>query len=66
VKELLFYFKLSTRDVKVLPYNKLGSSWWLWYDNWIYNYLCNQCLSSLKLRVRTPLMAMSVWCNIMW
>ena len=31
-------------------------SWsWLWsYSNSIYNYLCNQCLSSLKW-VRTPL-----------
>ena len=24
-------------------------------DSWIYNYLCNQCLSSLTLWVRTPL-----------
>jgi hypothetical protein len=23
---------------------------------WIYNYLCNQCLSTLTLRVRTPFM----------
>jgi len=23
--------------------------WSWWYGNWIYNYLCNQCLSSLKL-----------------
>jgi hypothetical protein len=29
----------------------------LWsYGSWIYNYLCNQCLSPLKLWVRTPLM----------
>jgi hypothetical protein len=25
------------------------------YDSWIYNYLCNQCLSPLKLWVRIPL-----------
>jgi hypothetical protein len=26
---------------------------WLWsYGSWIYNYLCNQCLSSLKLWVK--------------
>ena len=26
---------------------------WSWsYGNWIYNYLCNQCLSPLMLRVR--------------
>jgi hypothetical protein len=29
---------------------------WLWsYGSWIYNYLCNQCLSPLTLWVRTPL-----------
>jgi hypothetical protein len=26
------------------------------YGNWIYNYLCNQCLSPLKVWVRIPLM----------
>ena len=31
---------------------------WLWtYGSWIYNYLCNQCLSPLKLWVRIPFMA---------
>ena len=30
--------------------------WWPWsYGSWIYNYLCNQCLSPLKLWVRIPL-----------
>jgi len=29
-----------------------GPSWS--YGSWIYNYLCNQCLSPLKLCVRTP------------
>jgi hypothetical protein len=24
------------------------------YSSWIYNYLCNQCLSPLKLWIRTP------------
>ena len=28
---------------------------WSWsYGSWIYNYLCNPCLSSLLLWVRTP------------
>ena len=31
---------------------------WSWYGNWIYNYLCNQCLSSLSLWVRIPV----GWC----
>jgi len=26
------------------------------YGNWIYNYLCNQCLLPLKLWVWTPFM----------
>ena len=31
---------------------------WLWtYGSWIYNYLCNQCLSPLKLWVWTLFMA---------
>ena len=31
-------------------------SYWLWsYGGWIYNYLCNQCLSQLTLWVRTAL-----------
>ena len=35
--------------------------WWepsySWsYGSWIYNYLCNQCLSPLKLKVWIPLM----------
>ena len=37
----------------------LGGPLWSWsYGSWIYNYLCNQCLSSLKLWVWTPFMAM--------
>jgi hypothetical protein len=33
-----------------------GLSWSRLYGSWIYNYLCNQCLSPLKLQVRTPFM----------
>ena len=32
-----------------------GSSWSRSYGSWIYNYLCNQCLSPLTLLVRIPL-----------
>jgi hypothetical protein len=32
------------------------SSWSWSYGCWIYNYLCNQCLSPLTLWVRTPFM----------
>ena len=34
------------------------------YGNWIYNYLCNQCLSPLKLWVRIPLMARCTWTTL--
>jgi len=33
-----------------------GPSWS--YGGWIYNYLCNQCLSPLTLWVRIPLTGM--------
>ena len=32
-----------------------GPSWSWLHGCWIYNYLCNQCLSPLTLWVRTPL-----------
>jgi hypothetical protein len=32
----------------------------------IYNYLCNQCLSPLKLRIRIPFIGMCTRYNIMW
>jgi len=33
---------------------------WSWsYGSWIYNYLCNRCLSPLMLWVRLPLRARS-------
>jgi hypothetical protein len=32
-----------------------GLSWSLSYGSWMYNYLCNQCLSPLTLWVRIPL-----------
>jgi hypothetical protein len=34
---------------------KPPSSWTWSYGSWIYNYLCNQCLSPLTLWVRIPL-----------
>jgi len=38
---------------------------WSWsYGSWIYNYLYNQCLSPLKLRVRTPFMTRGTRYNI--
>jgi len=41
----------------ILPYPILdqGPSWTWSYGSWIYNYLCNWCLSPLMLWVRIPL-----------
>ena len=36
-------------------YIKQRPSWSWSYGSWIYNYICNQCLSPLTLRVRIPL-----------
>ena len=43
-----------------------GPSWSWLYGSWIYNYLCNQCLSPLKLWVRTPFIARCFQYNFMW
>ena len=44
-----------------------GPLWPPWsYSRWIYDYLCNQCLSPLKLWVRTPFMARCTRYDIMW
>jgi hypothetical protein len=43
-----------------------GWSWSWSYGSWIYNYLCNQCLSLLTLWVRTLFMTKCTRYNIMW
>jgi hypothetical protein len=40
------------------------SSWPWSYGGWIYNYLCNQCISPLKLWVRSPFIARYTRYNI--
>ena len=40
---------------------------WSWsFDSCIYNFLCNQCLSQLKLWVRIPLMVRCSAQNLVW
>jgi len=40
---------------------------WLWsYGSWIYNYLCNQFLSPLKLWVQISFMQRWTRYNFMW
>jgi hypothetical protein len=41
---IVHYIRLSLK--------KVGQSWPWSYGSWIYNYLCNQCLSPLMLWVR--------------
>ena len=38
--------------------------WSLSYGSWIYNYLCNRCLSTLKLWIRMPLISRCTRYNI--
>jgi hypothetical protein len=45
----------KTLDITCNLTSKLGPSWSWSYGSWIYNYLCNQCLSSLTLWVPTLL-----------
>jgi len=45
---------------------KHGQSWSWSYGSWIYNYICNQCLSPLTFRIRIPFMARCTRYNIMW
>ena len=52
--------------INLFTYFNLGPSWLWSYGSWIYNYLCNQCLSPLKLWVRTLFMARCTWYNIRW
>jgi hypothetical protein len=49
-EDLLHYISLH------YPHMGWGPSWSWSYGSWIYNYLCNQCLSPLKLWVWTPFM----------
>jgi len=44
--------------------NKGSSSSWS-YGSWIYNYMCNQCVSPLTLCIRIPQMARFTGYNIM-
>ena len=43
-----------------------GPSWPWSYGSWIYNHLCNQCVSPLNMWIRTPFMARFTRYKIMW
>jgi hypothetical protein len=63
-KKIYIYFSVNFHKRKISKtstsryfffgegWDKLGS--WVSYGSWIYNYLCNQCLSPPKLLIRIP------------
>jgi len=61
----LFIFIFVIVDYENIKF-KEGPSWSWSYGSWIYNYLCNQCRSPIKLWVRTRLMVRCTRYNIMW
>ena len=64
--DLLYTLHLSIFEVLIHSGAVLVVIIWQLYFSCIYNYLCNQCWSPLKLWVRTPLMARCARYNIMW
>jgi hypothetical protein len=50
-----WFLPLRHIEVQLYYWSSYGSSLSWLYDSWNYNYLCNQCLSSLTLWVRIPL-----------
>jgi hypothetical protein len=57
----------------LMPFSTIfrGDQFYWWrkqksYASWIYNYLCNQCLSPLTLWVWIPFMVKCTGYNIMW
>jgi len=63
--QLIKYLNINSTKLNfnLKVYNQ-GTSWS--YGSWIYNYLCNQCLSPIMLRVRTPFMGRCIRYNIEW
>jgi uncharacterized protein (DUF2062 family) len=59
--------KISDLWTDIIIPSIIGAVIWSWlYGSWIYNYLHNQCLSPLKLWVRTLFMARCTRYNNMW
>jgi hypothetical protein len=59
-------YSLALMSWLLFNFNYLSETSWSWsYDIWIYSYLCNQCISPLKLCIRIPLMARCTRYNIM-
>ena len=53
-KKLWFYINKILHVINKVIQKRLRLSWSWSYSNWIYNYLCNQCLSPLTLWAWIP------------
>ena len=70
---MLFYWKNNesgyecSRNMYLFLWELCMVPSWPWsYGSWIYNYLCNQCLSPIMLWFRTPFIARCTGYNILW
>ena len=54
---LLHTWSMTFTIHETLQWHPLGPSWLWSYGSWIYNYLCNHCLSPLMLWVRISIRA---------
>jgi hypothetical protein len=54
---LLYYIVSHISTIMTFDWLIEGSSWPWSYGNWIYNYLCNHCLSPLMLWARISIKA---------
>ena len=61
VSDFLSGYKCQIFCFDMLCVRFTGSSWSWSYDSWIYNYMCNQCLSPLTLWVRRILLKRGVF-----
>jgi hypothetical protein len=60
----LHHIELPFNIKRGLESHLLVRSLWSWsQSSWNYNYLCNQCLSPLKLRGQTLFMMRCTWCT---
>ena len=65
IRNIYFYILFHTNSAFYIVVSG-GPSWSWFYGSCIYNYLCNQCPSPLKLWDGTSFMARCTRYNIMW
>jgi hypothetical protein len=66
----LMVLNANFNNFSIISWRSVLKDWrlsWPWpYGSWIYNYLCNECLSALHLWVRATFMARCIRYNIIW